>query len=726
MKCLKSLVRRGIIRLEISLFSVLFLASSLAWPARPQEQEQDLTRPLQYKVSVGLKLITVYVTDKKGNPVEDLTLEDFMATDNGQPVKLTAFEKHLLKAPLEKATAGGDQTAEKAQAVAVQPAPATPRKFFLFFDFAFNHAKGITEARKAALHFLDSEVRADDEVSVLTYSMLKGITFHEYLTKDHDKVRQVVDSIGSKDTAGRAHEIELKYWLMAQEPAGTDIQNSAGQNRETERQEAKRLAESYILRLTALAKALRHEPGQKHFILFSTGIPSSLIYGGQSGNPNSLGGRASFDAGDRVLRTENEEMYKEFAAANCDIFAFDTREAALGTDLFAYDRMTFEDREAGRGMFSAGGIFQDATNIFQDEKTTGGNSLKRIADLTGGKYFSNIKMYGKNLGQVQSLTGSYYVLGYSIEESQDGSFHQVKVEVKRPGCQVRTQSGYFNPKPFRELTHLEKELHLFELALNERSFSRLPVNFPLSCISFPAAEGSGLKIMASIPGEVTSRFEGEKVEYVTIVFDAKNDIRDLHRLESDPRQYQGRTVIFSSVVPLEPGEYTCRLVIRDLTSGSSAVSSIRASVPRPVKPGLKLGTPLLLKEGGGYAYLDGGGGGQPWPEMYRFDQKVYGPVVEAISRQAKYLRVLVPFSAGEGSEPDVALSVQLVEAATGQSVPVTASLAGTARYSRGETAILEVILPQLKPGDYYLYVNGVDRASQTQAYNQTVFSVHGD
>lgn len=711
-------------RLAVCLTLALLFSFSSGWSA-PQ-QEQDLTRPLQYRVSVALKLITVYVTDKKGNPVEDLTLEDFMATDNGQPVKLTAFEKHLLRTPVEKAAAAGEQAVQKAQAVAAQPATATPRKFFLFFDFAFNHAKGITEARKAALHFLDTEVRTDDEVSVLAYSMLKGITFHEYLTKDHDKVRQVVDSIGSKDTAGRAHEIELKYWLMAQEPAGTDIQQSAERNRETERQEAKRLAETYILRLTALAKALRYEPGQKHFILFSTGIPSSLIYGGQSGNPGGLGGRAKFDAGDRVLRTENEEMYKEFAAANCDIFAFDTRESALTTDLFAYDRMTFEDREAGRGMFSVGGIFQDATNVFQDEKTTGGNSLKRIADLTGGKYFSNIKMYEKNLGQVQALTGSYYVLGYSIDESQDGSFHQVKVEVKRPGCQVRTQSGYFNPKPFGEFTNLEKELHLFELALNERSFSRLPVNFPLSYISFPATEGSGLKVMASIPGEVTSRFEGEKVEYVVLVFDAKNDIRELRRLETDPRHYQGRTVIFSSVVPLEPGEYTCRLVIRDLTSGSSAVSSIRASVPRPAKPGLKLGTPLILKEGGGCAYLDGGGGSQPWPEMYHFDQKVYVPVVETISGQTKHLRVLVPFSQAEGSEQDVAMSVRLVEAATGQSVPVAASLAGTTRYSRGETAILEISLPQLKPGDYFLYVNGVDRIAQTQAYNQTVFSVHGD
>jgi len=138
--------------LAVCLTLALLFSFSSGWSA-PQ-QEQDLIKPLQYKVSVALKLITVYVTDKKGNPVEDLTLEDFMATDNGQPVKLTAFEKHLLRTPVEKAAAAGEQAVQKAQAVAALPATATPRKFFLFFDFAFNQAKGITEARKAPCIFL--------------------------------------------------------------------------------------------------------------------------------------------------------------------------------------------------------------------------------------------------------------------------------------------------------------------------------------------------------------------------------------------------------------------------------------------------------------------------------------------------------------------------------------------------------------------------------------------
>jgi len=58
------------------------------------------------------------------------------------------------------------------------------------------------------------------------------------------------------------------------------------------------------------------------------------------------------------------------------------------------------------------------------------------------------------------MTGTYYVVGYYTTKKRMDVFHEVKVEVKRPGCEVRAQSGYFNPKPFNEYTELEKKLHL--------------------------------------------------------------------------------------------------------------------------------------------------------------------------------------------------------------------------------------------------------------------------
>ncbi|NIO21804.1 MAG: hypothetical protein GTN76_14015 [Candidatus Aenigmarchaeota archaeon] len=56
-------------------------------------QEEKNEAELQYEVTVTLKLIQVYVTDKKGNPVLDLTKDDFFVFDNGHKQTLTEFER---------------------------------------------------------------------------------------------------------------------------------------------------------------------------------------------------------------------------------------------------------------------------------------------------------------------------------------------------------------------------------------------------------------------------------------------------------------------------------------------------------------------------------------------------------------------------------------------------------------------------------------------------------
>ena len=220
--------------------------------------------------------------------------------------------------------------------------------------------------------------------------------------------------------ARRAYEIEKKYWLMAQEPSQDTAKALRDEiNRKSERQESKRVAETYMVRLTSLARALCYEPGQKHFIFFSNGIPGSLVYGHQVTSPQGFrDAPPKIEMPDFALKTLNEEMHKEFATSDCVIYAFDTRESAMMTDLFAYDEMTFENISpfTSRGMFMNSGVMMDSTSVFQDEKTAGADLLKGLADLTGGKYFSNINLYEKNLNQVQSLTGSYYVLGYYIGE----------------------------------------------------------------------------------------------------------------------------------------------------------------------------------------------------------------------------------------------------------------------------------------------------------------------
>ena len=113
----------------------------------------------------------------------------------------------------------------------------------------------------------------------------------------------------------------------------------------------------------------------------------------------------------------------------------------------------------------------------------------------------------------------------------------------------------------------------------------------------------------------------------------------------------------------------------------------------------------------------------PWAEIYPFDRAVLSPVSGQVSRLTPRLLAVIPFSVPEVGEPDVVLSARLIDAATGQAVPLAAALAGTSRHGKVETAVLEIPLPKLKPGKYFIYINAEDRVSKTNAHSQTVLVI---
>jgi VWFA-related protein len=407
---------------EIVLAFFILLACELIIGA--PKSSQSLPKPLQHEVSVTLKLVQVYVTDRKGNPVTDLRKEDFIVYDNGRPVGITEFEKHVI--PI--ARSDGGRVEEKiipTPVAAARRVQLLARRFFLFFDFAYNNLGGIKKAKEAALHFIDYDVLPGDEVGLLSISMLKGLVIHEYLSTDHRKVRDAVAALDPGEVvAGRAADIEEEYWRRMAEGKPPDKEGQLGVKPlgelNADRQAAKSQALLIVRRITELAKALRNVPGQKHFIFFSTGVPGSMIYGYQSGNAQvssailSAGWRfRGYDFGDPVLRPANEEMYKELAASACSVFFFDTREAALtvpGASLFAYDDETFASGH--RDIFYGQSATKPPVELFKDEKKAGGYTIGRLSKTTGGEYFSNINDFEKNLNKVQVLTGGeVYIFG---------------------------------------------------------------------------------------------------------------------------------------------------------------------------------------------------------------------------------------------------------------------------------------------------------------------------
>jgi len=76
------------------------------------------------------------------------------------------------------------------------------------------------------------------------------------------------------------------------------------------------------------------------------------------------------------------------------------------------------------------------------------------------------------------------------------------------------------------------------------------------------------------------KFSGKKAEFLTLIFDAKENLVGLQRREADLTKYRGTDVFYAAGAALVPGRYRYRLVIRDMETGTSAIASARVDMPR--------------------------------------------------------------------------------------------------------------------------------------------------
>lgn len=698
-------------------FAIGFLLLPLAVHSQVSRQDQTSAKPLRHEVRVALKLIQVYVTDKAGRPVRDLTRDDFVVTDNGRPVTITDFERHVLDAPGLEPPSVAEPMAEDVAPPAVPTPDSIRRRFVIFFDFAWNSPRGVAAGIRAALDFLDTEIAPADEVALVSYSAIKGLRIHESLTTDKAKVRKALAGLTAKEISGRAEEIEQAYWLLAEAGAEKELH----ENWEYRRRESARQAGDYFRALTRLAQALRLFDGYKNILFFSSGVPSSLVKMTRTvGTDAYLGSHgvargSQFLVGNSELRPLQEAMLKDFRASNCSFYAFDTRSSAKPADLFMSDEIQSQTR------------IMVERNIFRDDKTLGMDSLRRMARATGGKYYANILRYDQNLEEVKAITGTYYVLGYPMPQIEDGKFHDVGVEVKRKGCQVRTQPGYFNPKPFREYSDLEKSLHLFDLALNPPSESASAKPLGLSVLCFEEDGASRVQALARISGDLWGDFEGSGAEIVAVFFDADDGLASLQRGVITPADYAGRDILFSASALTKAGAVACRIIIRDLDTGRSEVVSSSAHAGARSGQGLALFSPLLLVRGGGLDRLEGvvkGGAAVPaWHDVYGFDASAYTPIIGGEPAVSGKVLAVVPFAENGTSPAEVAFRINLVDSSTGQDLPVSFELRERAARAGLQIQSLEIFLDGIPPGNYLLYIRGVDKATGSLASVYTALAV---
>ncbi len=123
------------------IFPIILLLAFLFQPGlhrlnSESAQAKKGQKTFQQEVVVTLKLVQVHVTDKKGNPITDLTKDDFILYDNRKLQTITDFEKHLLAIP-EKPVKLGKKAIERIEEIKLPPSPDMSSRLNRKFVFLF-------------------------------------------------------------------------------------------------------------------------------------------------------------------------------------------------------------------------------------------------------------------------------------------------------------------------------------------------------------------------------------------------------------------------------------------------------------------------------------------------------------------------------------------------------------------------------------------------------------
>jgi VWFA-related protein len=463
-------------------------SSGSANPQRPAAAAQaPLTNDNIIRVEVPIVTVEVLVTDKKENPVRNLTRKDFKIYENDAPQEIANFEYVNEEEPI----------AQFASITTDRP-PVPQRQNHILFLFDNINVKSADQelSRQAVDRFLNEDMRPGDWVAIAVFR--RSMKILENFTDSKLRLARALSSIvgpenldtpGAKEHAGSAAALDSDALLYAMR----DLFNS-----------------------------LRQVPGRKSLIWFSGGIQPdnywlllSVIDAANKANVtvytiDATGLNMSSLTGDPELHRSDPGLSP--AQLNLGSFMNSFQPPPRGGGTSGGTRGGTGGGTTGgggTGGATGAGTPQGTTNTrpgtllgvppkdnrpkdpFSHESSLSAvkGVLWALANDTGGSYFRNSYDFNKMLRKVESEMRNYYSLGYASNNPiHDGKYRNIKVEVLNKGCNIKYRKGYFDQKPVDPLAGISAEKPLVRAIEAKEPITDLP--FKMTSGYF--YEGTGL------------------------------------------------------------------------------------------------------------------------------------------------------------------------------------------------------------------------------------------
>ena len=394
---------------------------------RPIRQSpQAAPQQPSFRTGINFVRVDVIVTDKAGNPVNDLKPGDFEITEQSRPQKVETFKLISLDGGLMDSTTTPPRQIRTDIDEETEASRDDVRLFAIFLDDYHVRRETSMGARTQVARFVETQLGPSDMIGVM-YPLEPIASVR--MTRNHDAVvKGIQQFLGRKYDYTPKNEYEEKIVYYPTETV-EQIRNQ--------------------ISLSAIKSLIVHmgglKEGRKGLILVSEGytnmvppqmrdqnaaIPGSgnnahndpFAGTDSAGRTSALEERAAFLAG-AEMEDQLRDVWDLANKNNVAIYAVDPR--GLATNEFGIDQNINNTT--------------DSTYLRSTMET-----LRTLAINTDGRAIINRNDLTLGMKQIIRDNSAYYLLGYnSTFTTTDGKFHEIKVKVNRPGIQVRARKGYW-------------------------------------------------------------------------------------------------------------------------------------------------------------------------------------------------------------------------------------------------------------------------------------------
>ena len=645
-------------------------------------------RTPQYDAAAVVKLVTVRVLDEDGRPKTDLKKENFILYDNGEKKDITEFEVHIISEEGMEIRPSG-QVSELAGA-----ASALNRRLFIFLDIQGSDVNGMANAKEAALHFVDTQLRPGDEVGIIGFSRMSGFFVKEYLTTDYERIREAIKKTkeirqsGASSSGGElimeppapqgSRVSSAPIVVFSTNPDEGEGKGKTGRGGGNSIQVPGSIMfqhQDFVPRMFDLANALKYIPGNKSLLLFSS----------------------------RNLGPTAEKLGQEFANASTPVYTINTQN------------------------WRVDGVI----NLSVKKKYIWKNHpLEKMSTASGGKYFADIEDVETISRDVHQLTGNYYVLGYYIPDTWDGKYHKIEVKVDNPDLHVLAQDGFFNPKPYNQFSEFEKKLHLYDLVYTTKPETLVPYEILTEPLFIAGQEEMNCALLTQIAVDEKAGIPPAEAEIYAFVFDDEYEAVLMKQGEMDLTPFDRQSLFAYFTAQLPTGKYECRIIIRDKETGQAAVGKIEFTFPEQEETGITLSSPLVFAEGPDSVLLKlteekkKRDRGPSLGSLYRFRPKNHGLVVRNLHAGIRNFLAVLPVKVDEGLVSEAEISVRLYPEPEGEPLELRTEIVDIQKVDANTNIlVMNIQLPEIKFGEYELEFEVFEKISLTRSFVRKILVI---